>query len=651
MDPKERMKVLVDQLNEAAKAYYSEEKELMTNLEYDTLYDELLALEQETGIILAGSPTQKVGYEIVSELPKVRHTVPMKSLDKTKDLGALQTFLGNEKGMLSWKLDGLTVVLTYEGGELVQAATRGNGEEGEVITSNARVFEGVPIRIPFDGHLVVRGEALISYEDFRKINEQLPPDEQYKNPRNLCSGSVRQLDSRIAKERHVHVIVYTFIEADVDMERFHDSKEQELIWLKELGFDPTPYRMVSSETLPEAEKAFTESVDCYAYPVDGLVLTMDSISRSASLGSTAKFPRDSMAFKWQDEQASTHLLEVEWSPSRTGLINPVAIFEPVELEGTTVKRASIHNVSIIRELKLGIGDTITVYKANMIIPQIAQNLTQSDTLPIPEHCPRCGGPTEVLSRDDVQVLICTNPSCPAKSLKALEHFVSRAGMNIDGISEAIIERLSDQGILNCFGDLYRLGEHRDEIEQMEGFGAKSCDKLLAAVDASRKTELFRLLAAIGIPGIGTAAARLLADAAGQDIRVLREADEEFLSSIEGIGPVMAGDIFRFFRQEENIAMLDDILAYLEFARPADGQEEKPLAGKTFVITGSLNHFENRDALKEKLISLGAKVAGSVSRNTTYLVNNDAASTSSKNKKAKELGVPVITEEELLAILH
>lgn len=664
MDPKDnttvqnlknRMKELVDILNEAARAYYSEEKEIMSNLEYDRLYDELVALEKETGIILAGSPTQKVGYEIVSELPKVRHSVPMKSLDKTKDLGQLQSFLEDEIGMLSWKLDGLTVVLTYEGGELAQAATRGNGEVGEVITSNARVFEGVPIRIPFEGHLVVRGEALISYENFRKINEQLPPNEQYKNPRNLCSGSVRQLDSRIAKERHVHVMVYTFIEADVSMDQFGDSKEQELLWLKSLGFDPVPYQMVTKETLPQAEKAFTDIVREYAYPVDGLVLTIDSIERSAALGSTAKFPRDSMAFKWQDEQAPTKLLEVEWSPSRTGLINPVAIFEPVELEGTTVKRASIHNVSIIRELKLGIGDTITVYKANMIIPQIAENLTKSDTLEIPEFCPRCGGKTEILTREDVQVLVCANPSCPAKSLKALEHFVSRNGMNIEGISEAIIERLSEQDILNCFGDLYRLKDHRDVIEQMEGFGVKSCDKLLDAVERSRHTELFRLLAAVGIPGIGTAAARLLADAVDQDLQKLREADEEFLSSIDGIGPVMAGDIFRFFRQQENAEMIDDLVQYLEFARPADETEEegsgKSLKGMTFVITGSLEHFENRDTLKDLLIAKGAKVAGSVSKNTTYLVNNDITSTSSKNKKAKELGIPIITEDELIAILH
>ena len=655
MDKKERMRYLVEVLNEAARAYYSEEKEIMSNLEYDRLYDELSVLEKETGIILASSPTQKVGYEIVSELPKVHHAVPMKSLDKTKDLSALQSFLGNEKGMLSWKLDGLTVVLTYEGGNLQQAATRGNGEVGEVITSNARVFEGVPLRIPFEGHLVVRGEALISYENFKKINDLLPPDEQYKNPRNLCSGSVRQLDSRIAKQRHVHVMVYTFIEADLPMEKFEDSKEKELLWLKSLGFDPVPYRMVTSDTLPEAEKTFTDSVSRYAYPVDGLVLTMDSIEKSASLGSTAKFPRDSMAFKWQDEQAATKLLEVEWSPSRTGLINPVAIFEPVELEGTTVKRASIHNVSIIRELKLGIGDTITVYKANMIIPQIADNLTQSDTLPVPEFCPRCGGKTEILTREDVQVLVCTNPSCPAKSLKALEHFVSRAGMNIDGISESIIERLSDQGLIGSFADLYRLKDHRSIIEQMEGFGVKSCDKLLDAVERSRHTELFRLLAAIGIPGIGTAAARLLADAMNQDLSALEAADETTLSSIEGIGPVMAGDIFRFFRQEENRQMLSDLLQYLEIARPDDADTPetsgKSLKGMTFVITGSLDHFENRDQLKDLLIERGAKVAGSVSKNTTYLVNNDSNSTSSKNKKAKELGVPVITEDELLSILH
>ncbi len=651
MDIKERMKSLIDKLNEAARAYYSDEKEIMTNLEYDTLYDELVSMEKESGITLSGSPTQRVGYEVISELPKVRHASPMKSLDKTKDIEALKSFLGNEKGMLSWKLDGLTVVLTYEGGVLTQAATRGNGEVGEVITSNARVFEGVPVKIPFESRLVVRGEALISYRNFERINEALPPDEQYKNPRNLVSGSVRQLDSRIASSRRVHVMVYTFIEADTDMSRFEDSKEQELLWLKSLGFDTVPYRMADAGTLAEAEKAFTDQVASFAYPVDGLVLTMDSISRSRALGSTAKFPRDSMAFKWQDEQALTILREVEWSPSRTGLINPVAIFDPVELEGTTVKRASLHNVSMIRELKLGIGDQISVYKANMIIPQLAENLTGSDNLPIPETCPRCGGRTEILSREDVQVLVCTNPSCPAKSLKAMEHFVSRSGMNIEGLSEATIERMSDMGWLDSFADLYRLKDHRAEMEQMEGFGPRSCDKIFAAIEATRKTELYRLLAGIGIPGIGTASARILADAAGQDLSVLQNAEEAWFSAIEGIGPVMASDIYRFFHQEDNVRMIEDLMQYLTIIPSENEEAEKPFSGMTFVITGSLEHFANRDELKEQLISLGAKVAGSVSKNTTYLINNDAASGSSKNKKARELGIPILTEESLLKMIN
>ena len=650
MDKKERMCYLVEVLNEAARAYYSEEKEIMSNLEYDRLYDELSVLEKETGIILASSPTQKVGYEIVSELPKVHHAVPMKSLDKTKDLSALQSFLGNEKGMLSWKLDGLTVVLTYEGGNLQQAATRGNGEVGEVITSNARVFEGVPLRIPFEGHLVVRGEALISYENFKKINDLLPPDEQYKNPRNLCSGSVRQLDSRIAKQRHVHVMVYTFIEADLPMEKFEDSKEKELLWLKSLGFDPVPYRMVTSDTLPEAEKTFTDSVSSYAYPVDGLVLTMDSIEKSASLGSTAKFPRDSMAFKWQDEQAATKLLEVEWSPSRTGLINPVAVFEPVELEGTTVKRASVHNISIVRELKLGIGDRITVYKANMIIPQIAENLTGSGTLQIPDRCPVCGQETKIRRDNDTEVLVCTNPDCTAKKIKAFSLFVSRSAMNIDGLSEMTLEKLIAAGLIHDFADIYHLSGHRDVIENMEGFGKKSCDKLLEAVEKSRETTPARLVCAVGIPGIGISGARILCSFFLDDLDEIRKADIETLSSVEGIGPVLAENIRRYFEDEKTAAALDALIAELHLHREDTQDSPQILAGKTFVITGSVNHFKNRNELKDRIISLGGKAAGSVSSKTDYLINNDVTSSSSKNKKARELGIPILSEEDFLAMI-
>lgn len=646
---RKRMQELVKLLNDAAYAYYQTDQEIMSNFEYDALYDELQRLEEKSGVVLSGSPTQRVGYEVVSSLPKVVHASPMKSLDKTKDVEALATWLGNHEGILSWKLDGLTVVLSYENGILIQAATRGNGEVGEDITPNAKVFRNVPLKIPYQGHLVVRGEALISYPDFERINKGLEEGQQYKNPRNLCSGSVRQLDSSITAQRGVYFIAYTVVDSELTMIDFADSKHQQMVFLQQQGFQTVEHEIVTGEQVPEAILRFAQKISGLIFPVDGLVVTLDSMSLSEELGSTAKFPRDSMAFKWQDEQAKTRLLEIEWSPSRTGLINPVAIFEPVELEGTTVQRASLHNVSIVQELELGIGDEITVYKANMIIPQVAENLTRSASAKIPCTCPRCGGSTEIMSRDDVKVLLCTNPGCPAKLLKALEHFVSRQAMNIEGLSEATLERMADQGWLESFGDIYRLGKHREEICALEGFGEKSCEKLLTSIENSKVQPLFRVLSGLGVPGVGSAGAKVLARAFGQDLQQLMEADEERLAQVDGIGPVLAQGIVRFFNQPENRIMIEDLLQYVHIAE-ADGQEEQSLTDKTFVITGSLVHFDNRDALKELLEAKGAKVAGSVSKKTSYLVNNDLESSSSKNKKAKELGIPIINEETLLEML-
>ena len=649
MDIKKRMQELVLKLDEAAYAYYQTDREIMSNFEYDALYDELQQLEKESGIVLSGSPTQRVGYEVVSSLPKVVHGSPLKSLDKTKDAEALASWLGENKGILSWKLDGLTVVLTYENGNLVQAATRGNGEVGEDITPNAKVFRNVPLKIPYQKRLVVRGEALISYPDFERINQGLEEGQQYKNPRNLCSGSVRQLDSSITAKRGVYFIAYTVVESDMAIIDFKDSKHKQMAFLQELGFQVVEHEIVTGEKLTAAVLRFAQKIPELIFPVDGLVVTLDSMSLSEELGSTAKFPRDSMAFKWQDEEAKTHLLEIEWSPSRTGLINPVAIFEPVELEGTTVQRASLHNVSILQELELGIGDEITVYKANMIIPQVAENLTRSGNAVIPHSCPRCGGEAEIVSRDDVKVLMCINSRCPAKLLKALGHFVSRQAMNIDGLSEATLERLADQGWLESFADLYRLKDHQEEIRQMEGFGEKSCEKLLASIEESRHREMYRLLSGLGVPGIGSAGAKLLAKAFHQNLQELMAADVERLAQIDGIGPVLADEIARFFNQKENRGMIEDLLQYVQIEEAGE-QEEQTLEGKIFVITGSLGHFVNRNSLKELLESKGAKVAGSVSKRTSFLVNNDTESTSSKNKKAKELGIPIINEEALLEML-
>lgn len=649
-DQLNQMKELINLLDQASRAYYQDAREIMSDHEYDTLYDTLLKLEQETGVVLSGSPTQKVGYPVLSELPKVAHETPMLSLDKTKSREALREWLGDQAGVLSWKLDGLTVVMTYDGGELRQALTRGNGEEGEQITENARTFLGLPLHIPYKGRLVVRGEAVISYKDFEAINSGLSPEEQYKNPRNLCSGSVRQLNSQITATRRVHYIVYTLVsseDAPGDIPFSKERKSRQLEQLAAMGFEMVEWTRVCQEQLLSAIDSYAERISAEKYPSDGLVLTYDDIVYSASLGRTAKFPRDSMAFKWQDETAETTLRQVEWQTSRTGLINPVAIFDPVELEGTTVQRASLHNLSIIEDLELGLGDRILVYKANMIIPQISENLTRSHTLSIPAECPRCGAPTEESQNHEAKVLVCTNPSCPAKLHRAFVHFVSRGAMNIDGLSEAFLDRFLEAGLLNDYADIYHLKDHREKICQMEGFGEKSVDKLLSAIESSRNTEPYRLLAALGIPGIGSANAKLLADHFQGDIQQVMNASPEEIASIEGFGDILAHNIRVFFDNEQNRQITEKLLTELRLS--VQEALESVLAGKTVVITGTLHHFENREALIQEIEKRGGKVSSSVSSKTAYLVNNDLNSTSSKNKKARQLGIPILSEEELLSM--
>ena len=649
---KERMKELVDTLREASKAYYQQSHEIMSNFEYDRLYDELLALEEKSGIVLAGSPTHMVGYELISELPKERHPSPMLSLDKTKDVAVLQSFLGEQKGILSWKMDGLTIVLHYEGGQLAKAVTRGNGETGEVITNNAKVFSNVPLSIPFDGELTLRGEAIITYTEFRRINAQIPDaDARYKNPRNLCSGSVRQLNNQVTAERNVRFVAFTLVSAEgVD---FENSHEKEFEWLESQGFEVVGRVMVTSDELPDAVERFAAAIPGNDYPSDGLVLTMDDIAYGASLGRTAKFPRNSMAFKWSDETAETVLREIEWSPSRTGLLNPVAIFDPVELEGTTVSRASVHNISVMEDLKLGIGDTITVYKANMIIPQIADDLTGSGIDPLPEHCPVCGGPTAVRQTNEAKVLVCANEACPAKKIGSFELFVSRGAMNIEGISSSGLEKFVAAGIIKEAADLFRLPEHRDEIVAMEGFGEKSYEKLVRAADRARHTVLPRLVYALGIPNVGESNAKVLCAYFKNDIGALRAAPEEELAGIEGIGPVIASSVRSFFNDPANAALTDELLDLLDIDTSMPDTEiagaEDPLYGKTFVITGSLEHFANRKELQALIESRGGKVTGSVSAKTDYLINNDVNSASSKNRTARELGIPVIAEDDLLRL--
>ena len=645
----QRMKELMAVLLAAAKTYYQESREIMSNFEYDRLYDELLELEKETGVVLAGSPTQKVGYEILSELPKEAHETPMLSLDKTKDVAALQEWLGGQKAILSWKLDGLTIVLTYENGELTKAVTRGNGEIGEVITNNARVFANIPLKIAYQGQLILRGEAVIKYSDFKRINEEIEDvDAKYKNPRNLCSGSVRQLNNQITAQRNVNFEAFMLVKAD-DVD-FHNSRREQFEWLKSQGFDTVDYRMVDRDTLPQAVEEFAREIGDYDIPSDGLVLLLEDIAYGESLGRTAKFPRNSIAFKWADEIRETYLQEIEWSASRTGLINPVAIFEPVELEGTTVSRASVHNLSIMEALELGEGDAITVYKANMIIPQIAENLTRSGTIRIPKICPVCGGETEIRQVNDVRSLYCTNPDCQAKKIKSFALLVSRDALNIDGLSEATLEKFIAAGFIHSYADIFHLDRHQEAIISMEGFGQKSYDNLIAAVEKASQTTMPRFVYGLGIAGIGLANAKMLCRKFHSDFECMRSASKEELIEVDGIGEVLADAWTAYFNSDTNNRIVDELLAELTFAQEPEAAEDAVFEGMTFVITGSVEHFANRKALQEAIESRGGKATGSVTSKTTYLINNDTTSNSSKNKKAKELGIPIISELDFLDMM-
>lgn len=646
MEQTKRMKELVQRLNQASRAYYQEDREIMSNLEYDRLYDELLELEKQTGTVLANSPTVHVGYEAVDELPKEAHESPMLSLDKTKDVEVLREFIGNQKCLLSWKMDGLTIVLTYQNGGLEKAVTRGNGIIGEVVTNNARVFENIPLKIPFQGELVLRGEAIITYSDFEKINEEIEDvDAKYKNPRNLCSGSVRQLNNEITARRHVRFMAFTLVRAAG--EDFENSVEHQMIWLRQQGFDTVEYRVVTSGTLDDAMEYFSGQVAENDFPSDGLVAVYDDIAYGESLGTTSKFPRNSFAFKWADEQKETRLVEIEWSPSRTGLINPIAVFEPVELEGTTVSRASVHNISIMKNLELGVGDRIKVYKANMIIPQIAENLTRSGVKDVPTECPACKGPTKIQMINDVETLYCTNPECPAKAIRTFTLFVSRDAMNIDGLSQATLEKFIGHGYLQDFGDIFELDRYREQIIEMDGFGEKSYENLWQSIQRARHTVLWRVIYGLGILNIGLANAKMICREFDYDLDRIRHATVEELTGIDGIGEVIGQSLVSYFADEKNNRKLDHLLTHLELEKPEESGSSRKLSGLTFVITGSLEHFENRSEMKNQIEAMGGKVTGSVTKKTSYLINNDTTSTSSKNRKAAELGIPVISEEEFL----
>ena len=650
-DKTKRIRELIGTLRAAGRAYYQESREIMSNFEYDKLYDELVSLEKETGIVFANSPTQNVGYEVVSALPKERHEKPMLSLNKTKSVEELADWLGGQTGLLSWKMDGLTIVLTYQNGTLVKAVTRGNGEIGEVITANAKAFVNVPLNISYQGELILRGEAIIRYSDFEKINEQIEDvDAKYKNPRNLCSGSVRQLNSEITAQRQVHFYAFSLVKADgID---FKNSRKEQFEWLKTQGFEVVEYHEVTKETLPETVKMYSEAIAENDTPSDGLVLLYDDIAYGQSLGRTAKFPRDSIAFKWADEIQETKLLYIEWSASRTGLINPVAVFEPVELEGTTVSRASVHNISIMEALELGAGDRITVYKANMIIPQIADNLTRSGVRDIPEVCPVCGGQTEVRQINDVKSLYCTNPDCQAKKIKSFTLFTSRDALNIAGLSEATLEKFIGVGMIHEYADIFHLDRHQEEIVEMDGFGQKSYDNLIAAAEKASHTTLPRMVYGLGVAGIGLANAKMICRHFKNDFEAMRHATVEELVEIDGIGEVLAQAWAAFFSDGKNNAIVDHLLAELTFEvgdEESSEDADEAFAGMNFVITGSLEHFKNRKELQELIERRGGKVTGSVTSKTNYLINNDVASSSSKNKKARELGVPILSEEEFLKL--
>ncbi len=644
MSQKDRIRELIDILNKAGESYYAKDEEIMSNFEYDALYDELVSLEEETGIQFSDSPTRKVGCQAVDFLPKERHDKPMLSLGKTKSVDELAAFLNGKEGLLSWKLDGLTVVLTYENGTLSKAVTRGNGEIGEVITGNAKCFTNIPLKISFTGKLVLRGEAVISYPDFEKINAEIEDDsEKYKNPRNLCSGSVRQLNSEITAKRRVKLIAFNLVSAE---DRDFKLKEDEFNFLKDLGFQVVDHVKVTPETIAGSVHSFAEKIVDYEIPSDGLVLSFNDIEYGKSLGMTAKFPRDSIAFKWQDETAETILRSIEWSPSRTGLINPVAIFDTVELEGTSVSRASVHNISVMEELKLGIGDRIKVYKANMIIPQIAENITKSGNMPVPDSCPCCGGKTEIRVVKEAKSLYCTNPACPAKSIKSFAHFVSRDAMNVEGLSEATLEKFVDLGYIKTFLDIFGLEAHKSAIVTMEGFGEKSYANLADSIEKAKETTLPRFIFALGIPGVGLANAKLIARFYNNELEAIMHATSEDLAGIDGIGEVIGRSVSEFFAKEGNAALVKDIARILKFAKE-ETVSDSELTGKTIVVTGSLNLYNNRKDLQDEIEKRGGKVSGSVSKNTFLLVNNDINSNSSKNKTAKELGVPIVSEEEFV----
>lgn len=647
-DKIDRIHELVNILNKARYAYEQEDEEIMSNYEYDKLYDELKALEEETGTILNNSPTVNVGYEVVSDLPKKTHQTPMLSLEKTKERDELIAFLNGREGVLSWKLDGLTVVLTYDNGVLTEAVTRGNGEVGEVVTANAKTFENLPRKIAYTGHLVLRGEATISYADFEAINNSLPVGEEpYKNPRNLCSGSVRQLDSSITAERHVNWTCFNIESYDGNLV---NEVDKQLEAMKMLGFDVVEYEVVNPSNLLEAIDKFEAKIinKEMGRPSDGLVLTYRDKAYGKSLGRTAKAPRHSKAFKWQDETAVTTVTGVEWSVGKSGVITPVIEFVPTDIEGSTVSRASSHNVSIFLDMEFGIGDEIEVYKANMIIPQVSENLTRSGTCEIPGICPCCGCPTEIHEdpKSGVYTLWCMNADCEAKGNRLFKHFVSRDAMNIDGISGSTLETLSEAGIITDLPSIFHLDQHQSEIINMSGFGQKSYINMVTAINNARNVKLANLIYSLAIPNIGLATAKLICKHFNYDLADTVAATYDDLINIEGIGDVIADSFVGYFNDEANLDQFIRLVKELNIIHE-EISSDTSMSGVTICVTGDVYIFPNRRAIKDLVESKGGKLTGSVSRSTNYLITNDTTSGSRKNKAAQEYGIPILTEQEFI----
>lgn len=653
-DKASRMKQLVAKLNEARRVYEQGTDEIMSNLEYDRLYDELLKLEQELGTYLPNSPTHNVGYEVVSALQKEKHETPMLSLDKTKSTDAIKSFIGNKKCIASWKMDGLTVVLTYNNGKLDKAVTRGNGEIGEIVTHNARTFKNLPKEIEFKGKLVLRGEAIITYTDFNKINSSLGSGvENYKNPRNLCSGSVRQLDSSIANNRSIRWFAFELVSADG---KSPNSVEQSFEWLKRQGFQTVEYMVINQSNFLSVMSYFSSKVSKIDIPSDGLVFTYDDVAYGKSLGRTSKFPRHSMAFKWQDDEAESRLINIEWQVGKTGIITPVAIFEPVDIEGSTVSKASLHNLSILMET-LGRpykGEKIRVFKANMIIPQIScgeklqPNQINAIRISIPDQCPCCGGETEVQidPKSGVQTLWCSNIDCPAKGSRLFKHFVSRDAMNIDGISDATLNRFIEEGLISTFADIYRLSDHMEKIVNMDGFGYKSYENMINSINKSRKVKPANLINALSIPNVGLATAKLICRNFGNDIEKVVAASYSEIDSINGVGDVIASNFVNYFNNKENVDNFIDLYRQLVIEQEKISTNTS-MNGVVICVTGDVYIFPNRRAIKDLVENLGGKLTGSVSRSTSYLVTNDTTSGSRKNKAAQEYGIQILTEKQFI----